>query len=149
MKSINYKGKLCLFVVLSIVCIMLFPATVFAENEDLTLIERLSPWSAARLTLFGDNMKLLVFTDDNRDIQNVYDSAYVVWSLAGEESQFSVPRAVEGNEEGYREMEPFLYADGDALGNRTLWGYVDRCRYGRSHAYFPLYAGEGYIAVKG
>ena len=118
MKSINYKGKLCLFVLLSIVCIMLFPATVFAENEDLTLIERLSPWSAARLTLFGDNMKLLVFTDDNRDIQNVYDSAYVVWSLAGEESQFSVPRAVEGNEEGYREMEPFLYADGDAL---ILW----------------------------
>lgn len=39
MKSINYKGKLCLFVLLSIVCIMLFPATVFAENEDLTLIE--------------------------------------------------------------------------------------------------------------
>lgn len=118
MKSINYKGKLCLFVLLSIVCIMLFPATVFAENENLTLIEGLSPWSAARLTLFGDNMKLLVFTGDNRDIGNVYDSAYVVWSLAGEESQFSVPRAVEGNEEGYREMEPFLYADGDAL---ILW----------------------------
>lgn len=61
MKSINYKGKLCLFVLLSIVCIMLFPATVFAENEDLTLIERLSPWSAARLTLFGDNHEAACF----------------------------------------------------------------------------------------
>lgn len=31
MKSINYKGKLCLFVLLSIVCIMLFPATVLQK----------------------------------------------------------------------------------------------------------------------